>query len=125
MKTFPMMVVGAGPEGSDLVVRAPFDGTEITSVPTEGSDAAMTALAVAHSRVHYRDNWLPCEKRVEILECTAQAMSAEAEELTINAAREGGKPLVDSRVESPAQSMESDSVSSTCARRPARKSQWA
>lgn len=99
MKTYPMMVVGAGPEGSDLVVRAPFDGTEIASVATGGSDAAMTALAVAHSRFHDRDNWLPCEKRVEILECTAQAMSAEAEELTINAAREGGKPLVDSRVE--------------------------
>ena len=36
---------------------------------------------------------------MEILEKTASIMSERAEELAVEAAREGGKPLIDSRAE--------------------------
>ena len=99
MKKYPMMVVGAPPEGEDLIVRAPYDDSEIAALATGGLKAAKTALDVAQAKFADRDGWLSCERRIEILERTAQIMSAEAEQLAVAAAREGGKPLTDSRVE--------------------------
>ncbi len=98
-KKFPMMVVGALPEGEDLVVRAPFDGSEIAAVATGGRGAVEMALTTAESAFLDRAAWLPAARRIEILDRAAAIMSEEAEELAIDAAREGGKPLVDSRVE--------------------------
>ena len=99
MKKYPMMIVDAPPEGEDLIVRAPFDGSEIATVATGGPGAVEKALTIAEASFLDRDNWLPCERRIGILERTAQIMSEEADELAMTAAREGGKPLVDSRVE--------------------------
>ena len=99
MNKYPMMIVDAPPEGEDLIVRAPFDGSEIATVATGGPGAVEKALTIAEASFLDRDNWLPCERRIGILERTAQIMSEEADELAMNAAREGGKPLVDSRVE--------------------------
>ena len=52
------------------------------------------------ARLHRdRDSWLEPYERIQILEGAAAIMSDRAEELALEAAREGGKPLIDSRVE--------------------------
>ncbi|MEH6633724.1 MAG: aldehyde dehydrogenase family protein [Halopseudomonas aestusnigri] len=49
----------------------------------------------------YRDrtNWLPVYRRIEILKKTASLMEGRSEELAFQIADEGGKPLIDARVE--------------------------
>jgi len=46
-----------------------------------------------------RDSWLPLHARVEILERTAEIMRSRQEDLALGATEEGGKPLIDSRIE--------------------------
>ena len=56
--------------------------------------------ATAQSLFRDRDAWLPPYARVEILERAAAIMSGrDGKQLAVEAAREGGKPLVDSLVE--------------------------
>ena len=49
----------------------------------------------------YRDknNWLTAEQRIKVLDKTADIMQSRFDELALEAAREGGKPLVDSKIE--------------------------
>ena len=95
---FPLMVPAAS-AADELTIRAPFDGTPIASVATVGLPAVEQALATASALYEDRDGWLSIPDRVAILERTAEIMESRAEVLAIEAAREGGKPLVDSRVE--------------------------
>jgi acyl-CoA reductase-like NAD-dependent aldehyde dehydrogenase len=92
------MVPGASAAGTHTVV-APYDLSEIASVETAGADAIETALSSAYALYRDRDAWLPAPQRIAILEKLADIMQERAEELAVEAAREGGKPLVDSRVE--------------------------
>jgi acyl-CoA reductase-like NAD-dependent aldehyde dehydrogenase len=78
---------------------APFDRSVIANIETSGADAVEQALATAHRLFRDRNSWLPKHRRIAILEKTAAIMSERAEELAVEAAREGGKPLIDSRVE--------------------------
>lgn len=95
---FPLMVPGAtATETHD--VHAPFDGSLIATVDVAGASAVETALATAHALYVDRDNWLTAPRRIEILERTAAIMQERADELAIESAREGGKPLIDSQVE--------------------------
>ena len=80
-------------------VRAPFDGALIDSVPTAGEAEIEQALATAYALFRNRDAWLAPARRIEILRKAAALMEQRAETLTLEAAREGGKPLIDSRVE--------------------------
>src|SRR5690606_25936115 len=57
------------------------------------------ALAAAQAAFADRRGWLPAARRIEILERAVELLEADAERLTLLAAREGGKPLQDSRVE--------------------------
>ncbi|MCA9312339.1 MAG: aldehyde dehydrogenase family protein, partial [Phycisphaerales bacterium] len=57
------------------------------------------ALATATEAFRHRDGWLPGRERAAILRRLAAAMEANAEDLAMQAAREGGKPLLDSRIE--------------------------
>ncbi len=95
---FPIMVTGATAEGTHKVV-APYDLSEIATVDTAGADAIEKALSTAYALYRDRSSWLPAPQRIDILEKLASIMSARAEELAVEAAREGGKPLIDSRVE--------------------------
>lgn len=83
----------------EITVTAPYDGTEIASVPTADAAAVETALAGAHALYRDRSRWLSKPKRIEILRKTAEIIRARRMELAIAAAREGGKPLPDSLVE--------------------------
>jgi len=98
VQQFPLMVPGAKPDGT-CEITAPFDGTHIATIETGGPDAIEQALATAHALYRNRKQWLSAEKRIEVLEQTAVIMRSRAEELAMDAAREGGKPLPDSRIE--------------------------
>ena len=95
---FSIMVPGAQATGKKEVC-APFDGKTIATIDVGGAAAVEKALATAHALYRNRDAWLPPAKRIAILKKAASIMEARAEELALEAAREGGKPLVDSRVE--------------------------
>lgn len=80
-------------------MRAPFDGALIATVVTAGEQEVELALATAYALFRDRDAWLAPSRRIEILRKAAQLMEQRAESLALDAAREGGKPLLDSRVE--------------------------
>ena len=96
---FALMVPGTTSSGADVEITAPYDGALIATVATTDAGAAETALATAHRLYRDRDTWLSAAERIEILETTAMLMGERAEALAVEAAREGGKPLIDSRVE--------------------------
>jgi len=101
MATERLCLEGAGGEErfAGVTVVAPFDRKPIATVATSDAATIEHALATAHKLYRNRDAWLPLAKRISILEGTASMMKARAEYLAIEAAREGGKPLLDSKVE--------------------------
>ena len=95
---FKLLVPGAKPAVT-INVTAPFDGAHIATIETGDSTAAETALNTAHNLFKNKKSWLTAEQRITILEKTADIMQSRFDELAIEAAREGGKPLPDSKVE--------------------------
>ncbi|MES9972301.1 MAG: aldehyde dehydrogenase family protein [Candidatus Thiodiazotropha sp.] len=96
---FPHMIAAEIEPAGQMVVTAPFDQAPIASIDSVDGDGVDQALTIAHKLFHDRDQWLPLADRIGILKRTAQLMTERAESLALEAAREGGKPLVDSRVE--------------------------
>ena len=97
-KHFKLLVPGATAANS-INVTAPYDGAHIASIETGDSSAVETALNTAHNLFSKRKNWLSAEQRISVLEKAVSIMQSRFEELAIEAAREGGKPLADSKVE--------------------------
>jgi len=95
---FKLLVPGAKAAGT-INVTAPFDGAIIASIETGDSIAVEMALNTAHNLFANKQNWLTAEQRINILEKAAGIMQSRFDELAIEAAREGGKPLLDSKVE--------------------------
>ncbi len=93
------MVPDAGPGAGTIEVLAPYDRRPIATVEVAGGATVERALATAHRLFRDRDAWLEPAERIAILHRTARLMEERAEELALGAAREGGKPLGDSRVE--------------------------
>ena len=98
LEHFPLTCIGAS-ASPDLEVVAPYDGAPIATVATADAGCAEAALGAAYALFRDRDAWLSPGRRIEILERTAAIMEERAETLAVEAAREGGKPLLDSRVE--------------------------
>jgi acyl-CoA reductase-like NAD-dependent aldehyde dehydrogenase len=98
-ENFPLMIPGAKTHGQPLSVVAPFDQKPIADCETADAQAAELALATAYDLYRHRSQWLPLPRRLAILEKLTEIMKSRAEFLAVEAAREGGKPLVDSRVE--------------------------
>ncbi len=96
---YPHMISGDIAATSRLEVLAPFDRAPIASVDTVDANGVESALRVARSLFDDRDTRLPISQRIEILKRAAHIMTERAETLAVEAAREGGKPLSDSRVE--------------------------
>ena len=96
---YKSMIAGGSTPTGMLEVVAPFDRSLIASVETSDADAVEQALDTAHRLFRDRDQWLPASSRIEILEKTVAIMTECAEELAIQSATEGGKPLIDSRIE--------------------------
>lgn len=80
-------------------VTNPFDGSLISDIQLQSGADVETALANGYAVFNDRKSWLPAYQRIDILEKTAEIMSTQVEELTLLAAREGGKPYIDSKVE--------------------------
>jgi len=95
---YPILVPGAQPSGT-LTVRAPWDGAVIADIDTGGPGVVERALATARALADDRGARLPKEERIAILQRTAAIMQERRQDLAVEAAREGGKPLADSLLE--------------------------
>lgn len=94
-----LMLEDAPAAAGQLEVKAPFDGRSIATVDTAGMAHVEPALTAAHRLFRDRSGWIPLHRRIEILERTAELVAERHEALSVQAAQEGGKPLIDSRVE--------------------------
>ena len=84
---------------TDIPVTAPYDGSAIDSVPNSTMEDVENAMATAHALYRNRDGWLSKPQRIDILRRAAEIIKERREDLALQAAREGGKPLMDSLVE--------------------------
>ncbi|MFQ3180960.1 MAG: acyl-CoA reductase-like NAD-dependent aldehyde dehydrogenase [Polaribacter sp.] len=82
-----------------LKVTSPFDLSLIKEIPLVGKDTVEKALATAYALFQDQSKWIPAYERMAILDKAATIMKNNIDELTKTAAQEGGKPLVDSKVE--------------------------
>lgn len=96
---FPQLAASAGKAAGALEVSAPYDGAVIGKVDMPTAATIDQALEDARKLFADRDSWLPAWRRLEILEELVSLMERDAEALARGAAHEGGKPLLDSRVE--------------------------
>ena len=98
-KHYKSLVAGRSLKGDTKTVRSPWDGAEAGSCERLDYQAADQAVAQAYEIYANRKEWLPPWRRIEILDKARELVAARAEELARQAAHEGGKPLLDSRVE--------------------------
>ncbi|MCG7948777.1 MAG: aldehyde dehydrogenase family protein [Candidatus Thiodiazotropha taylori] len=84
---------------TNLKVISPYDGSLLEEIPFSDGRAIEQALETAYGCYRNRQSWIPLHERVAILERLAQLMTERCDALALQAAREGGKPLVDSIVE--------------------------
>ncbi len=96
---FKSLIAGDSIPAGRKAVVSPFDRTQIAEIETTGAAGVEQALTTAYRLFRDRAGWLPIPRRIAILEKTINIMSEQVEVLAIEAAREGGKPLIDSRVE--------------------------
>ncbi|MEM7408032.1 MAG: aldehyde dehydrogenase family protein [Pseudomonadota bacterium] len=99
MEVFPLLVPGATTTAPPATVFAPWDLSSIASVARADQPTVEYALRNARERFLARDGWLPLRQRLQILGRAAAIMESRRDALALEAAREGGKPLVDSLVE--------------------------
>ncbi|PIQ97790.1 MAG: aldehyde dehydrogenase [Nitrospinae bacterium CG11_big_fil_rev_8_21_14_0_20_56_8] len=85
--------------GELLKILSPYDGHLIREMEMHGVGEIEDALATAHQLAQHRDRGIPTPRRIEILEKTAALVEERREDFARQAAEEGGKPLIDSRVE--------------------------
>ena len=82
-----------------LKVLSPFDGHLISELGLNSPEEVENALELAHRLATNPDNAIPVHERIRILEKTADLVEVRAEDFSRQAAEEGGKPLIDSRIE--------------------------
>jgi len=97
---FPLMIPRASEaEGKPLEVISPYDDQTIARVATANAAGVEHALNNASNLFADRSHWLPVDQRIGILERMVDLLRNHAEELATGASLEGGKPLIDSRIE--------------------------
>jgi len=82
-----------------LQVVSPYDLSLIKEIPVVGKKEAEKALTTAYNLFQDQSKWIPAHERIAILQRTAKLMESRIDTLTYVAAQEGGKPLVDSKIE--------------------------
>ncbi len=82
-----------------LTVHSPYNSRPVGSVETIDKEGVDKALSKAAALFANRDQWLPAEQRIQILKKMAELMEQHYEVLVEQAIAEGGKPLLDSRIE--------------------------
>ena len=98
-KHYSLLIPGAKPAAKKLEVTAPFDSQLIATVDTVDQAGIEQALCTANNLFNNRSKWLTAAQRIQILTNAMHLMHEKAEQLTLIAAQEGGKPLSDSQVE--------------------------
>ncbi len=97
---FPLNIAGRTKTNDHQIeVHSPFDGELLASVETADLDDVNQALQTASALFADRDNWLSIPQRLSILESAMTLMEEQADKLALASAHEGGKPLLDSKVE--------------------------
>ena len=64
MKSYPLMIPGAEPEGESLTVTAPFNGSPIATITTGRRGAVARALESAERLFRNREQWLSAARRI-------------------------------------------------------------
>ena len=82
-----------------LKINSPYDGHLIAEINLDDATRVENALETAYQLAQNPDKILPVPRRIEILEKTAEIVQSKAEEFARQSAEEGGKPLIDSRIE--------------------------
>jgi len=82
-----------------LDVVNPFNLKKIGAVPVINWDTIDNYLDVSHNLFRFSQDKMPAYKRIKILKKTASIMAERADELALLIASEGGKPLMDARIE--------------------------
>lgn len=82
-----------------LQVCSAYDEKLIAEVPLSDRKTISAIIKRLHASYCDRDNWLQPYERAQILEKAALIMEERKEQLTLTAANEGGKPYMDSMVE--------------------------
>ena len=85
MNDFPFLIANAKPAQDRLCVNAPWDQSQICDVPVANRESVEIALSNAYKIFKNRDLWLTPNKRIEILDKTAEIMQSRFEELAIEA----------------------------------------
>jgi acyl-CoA reductase-like NAD-dependent aldehyde dehydrogenase len=84
---------------STLKVLSPFDQKPIGSLKMKNEKEALALIKSAHDLFKNRDKWLGPFERISILEKAIELVKSRFDKLVTDAAREGGKPYIDSKVE--------------------------
>lgn len=87
------------PNKTVLKVNAPYDGHLIKELPTASWEEADAILNEMSALFGDRSKWLPKFERIAILKKFGELLAAKADELALQSAEEGGKPLTDSIIE--------------------------
>ena len=100
MEHYALMVADAGDETCEPVtVHSPYSDEPLATVARADAAQVERALTSAYRLFRDKRGWLGLNQRIAILERLVVVMAERADALAQQAAAEGGKPLVDSRVE--------------------------
>lgn len=83
----------------ELVVTRPYDHEHLKTIPLTDEATALSYLDKAVALFKDRDGWLEHHERTTILKNIAERLSEQADEFAMLIASEGGKPLLDAKVE--------------------------
>ena len=84
---------------NELEVFAAYDGSSIATFRTHDEESALKMMEKSYSLFRDRKSWLRLKDRITILEKAQKIVMERREQLAMDAAKEGGKPLSDSLVE--------------------------
>jgi acyl-CoA reductase-like NAD-dependent aldehyde dehydrogenase len=97
---FPLMIAGLSKlQAPRAEVYSPYDDSLIGTLDKANSADVDMALTTAETVFKNRSKWLSVVERIAILEKAVAMMKEQADMLAAGAAEEGGKPLIDSKVE--------------------------
>lgn len=95
---YTIQVPGAHAAGT-LEVTSPYDNAHVATIETIDASGAELALSAADAAFGDRSAWIPADERADILERTALLMREHFDNLVRIAVLEGGKPVLDTRIE--------------------------
>ncbi len=97
---YPLMIAGEARDSEQQhEVSSPYSSQVIGRVDMANEQDIDDALSSAYSLFQNRESWLSIPQRLTILERVITLMQEQSEELASNSANEGGKPLIDSKIE--------------------------